>query len=75
VFEQDVIKHKRVHGYCSNESEEMTAGGVEMKSKLEVEGLHKYIFSTFYLFPELWFEKHTKHIAFTGTFRISEFRA
>jgi len=53
----------------------MTGGGVEMKSKLEVEGLHKCIFSTFYIFPELCFEKHTKHIAFTGTFRISELRA
>jgi len=50
----------------------MTGEGVEMKSKLEVEGLHKCIFSTFYTFLELRFEKHTKHIAFTDTFRISD---
>jgi len=46
-----------------------------MKSKFEVEGLHRCIFSTFYIFPELCFEKHTKHIAFTDTFRISKLRA
>jgi hypothetical protein len=48
-----------------------------MKSKFEVEGLHRCYLQhiILYIFPELCFAKHTKHIAFTGTFRISELRA